>query len=199
MRVQKVFVEVLIDELEDNPFTFPVMTAAQLKDKETGKIMDTEWLQWIAEMTQKNAVFNFYTSDSVDSLSSCIAADQIITIKNKNTQIVETLPINVFVHRFIKDSQTDVELHDIPELQQYQIQGFDPLNDISEWVDIVGVLKRSNISNKLIKLEIDNKTICVTPDHPIYVKNKHTGVISKIEAVQLLNNLNINDYFISIE
>jgi hypothetical protein len=47
------------------------MTGCQLKDKETGEIMDKDWLEWISGISVKNKLINFYTSDSVDSLSSC--------------------------------------------------------------------------------------------------------------------------------
>ena len=70
-RVQRFFVEILIKEQEDNPFTFPVMTGCQLKDAETGEILDKDWLDWISGISVKNKLINFYTSSTCDSLSSC--------------------------------------------------------------------------------------------------------------------------------
>ena len=70
-RVQRLFVEVLIEQQKDNPFTFPVMTACQLKDKETGEILDKDWLEWVSRISVENKLMNFYTSDTCDSLSSC--------------------------------------------------------------------------------------------------------------------------------
>jgi len=70
-RTQRLFVDVMIEEQIDNPFTFPVMTACQLKDPETGEIMDKDWLDWLAGKLVENKLVNIYTSSSVDSLSSC--------------------------------------------------------------------------------------------------------------------------------
>lgn len=88
-RVQRLFVSVLIKEQEDNPFTFPVMTACQLKDKETGEIMDKDWLDWIGELSVKNKLMNFYTSDTCDSLSSCCRLRNNISAIKKDSNVQE--------------------------------------------------------------------------------------------------------------
>lgn len=70
-RVQRLFVDVLLEQQKDNPFTFPVMTACQLKDPETGQILDKDWLDWLSTISVENKLMNIYTSSTVDSLSSC--------------------------------------------------------------------------------------------------------------------------------
>ena len=70
-RTQRLFIDVMIEEQIDNPFTFPVLTACQLKDPETGEIMDKDWLDWLASKLVENKLVNIYTSSSIDSLSSC--------------------------------------------------------------------------------------------------------------------------------
>lgn len=70
-RVQKMFVDELVRCRKDNPFTFPVMTACFLIDKETKEFKDQEFLDYISEVNAKSGIFNIYTSDTADSLSSC--------------------------------------------------------------------------------------------------------------------------------
>lgn len=71
MRVQKLFVDELMNQLQDNPFTFPVMTAASLLDPETREFKDQEWLDWLAEVSVKNKCLNLFQDDSTSSISSC--------------------------------------------------------------------------------------------------------------------------------
>ena len=71
MRVQKLFVDELMNQLQDNPFTFPVMTAASLLDPETKEFKDQEWLDWLAEVSVKNKCLNLFQDDSTSSISSC--------------------------------------------------------------------------------------------------------------------------------
>lgn len=71
MRVQKLFVDELMNQLDQNPFTFPVMTAASLIDPETKEFADQEWLDWLSEVSVKNKCLNFFQDDSTSSISSC--------------------------------------------------------------------------------------------------------------------------------
>ena len=92
-RTQRMFIDVLIEQQEDNPFTFPVMTGCQLKDKETGEIMDKDWLEWISGISVKNKLINFYTSDSVDSLSSCCRLRNNINPLKKQTEYTNSFGV----------------------------------------------------------------------------------------------------------
>lgn len=93
-RVQRYFVEVLVKEQENNLFTFPVMTGCQLKDKETGEILDKDWLDWIASISVRNKLINFYTSDSVDSLSSCCRLrNNIDPLKKKESEYTNSFGV----------------------------------------------------------------------------------------------------------
>lgn len=71
MRVQKLFVDELMNQLQNNPFTFPVMTAASLLDPETREFKDQEWLDWLSEVSVKNKCLNFFQDNSTSSISSC--------------------------------------------------------------------------------------------------------------------------------
>ena len=103
-RVQRLFVDVLIEQQTDNPFTFPVMTACQLKDAETGEILDKDWLDWIGEISVKNKLMNFYTSESADSLSSCCRLRNNLgsaLTKNEYTNSFGVGGLNIGSHRVV--------------------------------------------------------------------------------------------------
>jgi ribonucleoside-triphosphate reductase len=70
-RLQRIFVEEMVKNLKDNPFTFPVMTAAMLYDEENGVIKDEEFFDWISEVSCDTGLFNFYVDSDTASLSSC--------------------------------------------------------------------------------------------------------------------------------
>lgn len=71
MLMQKIFVEEMVKNLKDNPFTFPVMTAAMLYDREAKQYKDQDFLKWVSEVSCSTGLFNFYVDDSTASLSSC--------------------------------------------------------------------------------------------------------------------------------
>ena len=70
-RLQRLFVETYVNNLKDNPFTFPVMTACILVDPQTNIEKDEKFMDFIAKVSSEQALFNFYASDTTDSLSSC--------------------------------------------------------------------------------------------------------------------------------
>ena len=179
-RVQRLFVHVLIEQQQDNPFTFPVMTACQLKDAETGEILDKDWLDWIGEISVKNKLMNFYTSDTCDSLSSCLAKNSVITVINETLNITETLTINDFIHKFINVDNTDQTVN----ISGYKIKAWNILSGTEEIVNIISVLKKINTSKKLITIKTLNNSLTVSPDHKIAVKIN--GNISEISASELI-------------
>lgn len=67
--LQKRFMLWFNKERLKNILTFPVETLSMLNDGE--KFMDQEWADFAAEMYAQGHSFFIYTSDSVDSLSSC--------------------------------------------------------------------------------------------------------------------------------
>ena len=193
-RVQRLFVNVLIEQQEDNPFTFPVMTACQLKDAETGEILDKDWLDWIGEISVKNKLMNFYTSETCDSLSSCLFKGNKITVINKNTGIRETLDIADFVHRFIDTEHIDKEVN----ISDYQIEGYNIITGESELVDISSVIKKSNNSHLKVNISVGNEQISVSPDHIVAIRDKNTQEIKEITAAELVK-LDYSNFEISVE
>jgi ribonucleoside-triphosphate reductase len=193
-RVQRYFVEVLVKEQENNVFTFPVMTGCQLKDKETGEIIDKDWLDWIAGISVKNKLINFYTSDSVDSLSSCLFKGNIITVFNKVTKQQEIIDIADFVGKFIDINETDKDIN----INDYQIEAYNILTGKKELVDIKTVIKRTNKSGLKVTISTGDEEISVSPDHIIAIRNTKTNEISEITAGELVN-MDYNCYEIAIE
>ena len=182
-RTQRMFIDVLIEQQEDNPFTFPVMTGCQLKDKETGEIMDKDWLDWISGISVKNKLINFYTSDSVDSLSSCLFKGNMITVINKNTNVSETIDISEFVTRFIDNDKTDKDVN----ISDYMMEAYNVMTGEKELVDIKSVIKRSNKSGLKVTISTGDEEISVSPDHIIAIRNSQTGQIKEITANELIN------------
>ena len=70
-RVQKMFVDCVIENRTDNPFTFPVLTACLLYDKETKQFADPDFANWVADINAKTGILNIFSDDDINALSSC--------------------------------------------------------------------------------------------------------------------------------
>lgn len=68
-RLQKMYLEIMNNELHRTPLTFPVTTACFSIDEENN-IKDEEFLRFIAEQNQEYGFINIYCGDS-STLSSC--------------------------------------------------------------------------------------------------------------------------------
>ena len=183
-RTQRLFIEVMIEEQKDNPFTFPVVTACQLKDKETGEILDEDWLDWLSEKLVENKLVNIYSSDSVDSLSSCMFKGSIINVRNKETGEKEVLDISTFIHRFIDNRFTNKEV----DINGYEIEAFNPETGESKYVNIKAVIKKENPSNLMVTIKTASNSLSVSPDHMCMIRNRETGEIKEISAKELVNS-----------
>jgi len=197
MRVQKIFVEELINQLQDNPFTFPVMTAASLIDPETKEYKDQEWLDWLCEVSVKNKCLNFFQDDSTSSISSCcITGSGIIKVICEETGITEIYTLEDFVNMF--NSNNKEEFEKIFDKSNYKIYSYNFNKNEWELETINGVLKKKCDKLGLLKVEIeDGKTIEVTPDHKFTVHKISTNEILTVEAGEIYNNP--TDYEIGIE
>jgi ribonucleoside-triphosphate reductase len=69
--LQRMFIGEMVSNLKDNPFTFPVITAAMLYDPKEKHFIDTEFRDWIADVSKDTGLFNFYVDDKTASLASC--------------------------------------------------------------------------------------------------------------------------------
>lgn len=74
---QKAVIDVINDIRETNVFTFPVLTASLLY--QDGKFVDEEFAKWACEANRKWNIFNFFTDETVNSLSNCCRLKSNVT------------------------------------------------------------------------------------------------------------------------
>lgn len=193
-RTQRLFIDVMLEEQESNPFTFPVLTACQLKDSETGEIMDKDWLNWLAEKLVQNKLVNIYTSSSVDSLSSCcVKGNQLIRVINEKTGKEELMTIKTFINLFVDENETiDKKLK-----TGYKIKSYNYLTNSWEDDEIIGVLKKVHDKLNMIKFIVNGNEIIVTHDHILTVKEITSGKIKELTAKEVFDNYNL--YEIGVE
>ena len=176
------FMEWFAAEREKVIITFPVESFAFVyKD---GKFEDKESARDLAKIMAKGHCPFIYISDTVDSLSSCcFKGDEFIKIYNENDN--ETvLTIEEFVKNYSKDTK-------------YFIDSYNTQGENCGKVEIVNVLEKDNEYNILYEFTVENKTIHVTPDHPMLVKDIRDNQIKTIPAEYLYKD--IQNYEIAVE
>lgn len=182
-RIQKLFVNEMIRNLKDNPFTFPVMTACMLYDKDNNDFYDQDFFDWVSEVNSETGLFNIFHDSNINALSSCcFSGDEIIEVHNIKTNIIEIYKLKDFVKMF---SEYNIVAKNIEPL--YSIKSFNYENNSFEYANIVGVLKKPNMAENLIDITLENdRTIKVTPNHILMVKDITLNKLIEIEAKQLL-------------
>lgn len=101
-RVQEMFVRELVRNQKNNPFTFPVMTAALLVDGETHTPQDNKFLDFVSEINAETGLFNFYVDDKTASLSSCCRLRN--NIEDANREYINSFGtggLNIGSHRVV--------------------------------------------------------------------------------------------------
>lgn len=101
-RIQRLFVSILVKNSSTKPKTYPVMTAALLRDKDTGIPKDEVFFDWMAEITAETALFNILTDSATSSLSSCCRLRS--NIEEANKQISNSFGVggvNIGSHRVV--------------------------------------------------------------------------------------------------
>ena len=74
---QKDFINVVNEIREKNIFTFPVLTASLLYVDD--KFVDEDFAKWACEASRKWNLFNFFTDNTVNSLSNCCRLKSDVT------------------------------------------------------------------------------------------------------------------------
>lgn len=71
--LQKMYAEWFVEEVRSKGivFTFPVLTVSCLTDEKTKEPLDQEFFDWAVRTNSPYGLFNFYFSDSANSISSC--------------------------------------------------------------------------------------------------------------------------------
>ena len=176
--LQREFMQWFNEERLRCVLTFPVESFALVyKD---GEFLDKESAEFVAEEYAKGHSFFTYISDTVDSLSSCcFSGDEVIKIYDKDG-IPSIITISDFVKIF-----SDIE-NDLGKNvdTKFFIDSYDENAKETGKVKIDGVLMKK-YTGKLIKITTAYGDIEVTEDHPILVRNKITGDISTIAAIEL--------------
>ena len=77
IQFQKDFIDIINEVREENVFTFPVLTVSLLyQDK---KFVDEDFARWACEASRKWNLFNFFTDNTVNSLSNCCRLKSDVT------------------------------------------------------------------------------------------------------------------------
>lgn len=145
MALQKFFMTWFNKERERTLLTFPVMTAAVLtKD---GKVVDNDFVDFLAKENSEGNSFFVYMSDSADSLASCcFDKDQEVLVKS-STNGVKRISIKDWYETKWDDKRNPKVFHD------------------GSWVD--GKLNKIPLlEKKMYRITTaNNKTLVVTEDH----------------------------------
>lgn len=169
--------------------TFPVETVTLLyKD---GKFLDEEMFKFVCDEYARGHSFFTYISDSVDSLSSCcLKGNEAIKLYDKDGNSFIT-KISDFVN--YNDSSINAEgntnLKEDTFIDSYDIDGN------IERTKITGTLKKE-YTGAMFTFNIDGKSITVTADHEMMVRD-HDGNILSLRADEVAKN--IDAYELAVE
>ena len=180
-KLQKFFLHWFNKEREHALLTFPVVTVAMLND---GKdYTDKEYKEVVAKELSEGNSFFIYTSDSVDSLSSCcFLGDELIELYEDDQKI--TLPIKEFVTRYTTIGEVKIT-------SNYYVDSFDVSTETVIRKPVTGVLAKRHYG-KLVEITVNDKKLVCTPDHMYPVVNTSTMKIEEVEA----ENLSIEEHML---
>ena len=149
LRLQELFLDIMEEELERTPITFPVLTACFAVD-ENKDLLDMEFVKYIAEKNKKFGFINLYCGDSA-TLSSCCR----LRSDKKNEYF------NSFGAGSSKIGSLGVVTVNLPRLAiKYADNKEEFLNQLKYFVGVCA--KINNAKRKLISRKIDNG------NHPLY-------------------------------
>lgn len=191
-KLQLLYVDIMNDELKRTPITFPVTTGCFVVD-DNNEIQDKIFLHELAKRNLKKGFINFYCGKSSTLSSCCFRGDEIIDIYDKESQENRKITIKEFVESY-SEKYINKRIEKNYKINSYNINS----DDIKkEECYITGVLKKENKSKKLIKIQIGDKFIHVTPDHEFKCIDTDLKRIIKIDAMELYNHW--EKYLIPIE
>lgn len=143
-KLQELYLDIMNEELERTPLTFPVTTACFSIDKENN-INDEEFLRMIAEKNKKFGFINIYCGDSSTLSSCCFDGKQKVLVKNSNGVYLE-------------------KIEDIIDGKYEEYRKNLTIFHNGSWVKAKPV--KINKKHKMFKITTENnKTIFVTDNH----------------------------------
>lgn len=169
--------------------TFPVETVTLLyKD---GKFVDEEMFKFVCEEYSRGHSFFTYISDSVDSIASCcLKGDEVIKLYDKDGNAFYT-KIKDFVD--YNDSSIKQEGNTLLKEDMY-IDSYNMLGECDK-VKITGTLKKE-YSGAMFTFNIDGKSITVTADHKMMVRDT-SGNIMSLRADEVAKHIDV--YELAVE
>lgn len=125
--------------------------------------------------------YNIFCSEGTKVASCCLSGDELIEVYNEDD--VKTISdIRSFVNLYLKDGQNEAKIDD-----NIYIMSMNKDGDL-EKVKITGVLKKKNNISQLVHIKVNNRTISVTPDHMFKVKDKESGNLLDVSALEISRN-----------
>lgn len=169
--------------------TFPVETVTLLyKD---GKFLDEDMYNFVCDEYARGHSFFTYISDTVDSLSSCcFEGDEVIKLYDKDGNVFYT-KIKDFVD--YNDSSIKQEGNTILKEDVY-IDSYNTLGECDR-AKVVGTLKKE-YSGAMFTFNIDGKSITVTADHQMMVRDIDGNIIS-LRADEVAKHIDV--YELAVE
>lgn len=176
-KLQKLYLEIMNDEMKRTPVTFPVTTGCFVVD-DNGNIPpeDEEFLDMISEQNLKYGFINIYCGKSSTLSSCCFRGDELIKVDDTFMKMSD------FVHMY---------LNNVGELKidkKHKISSVNFDSGKLEECYITGVLIKENEYKELIRITIGNSVISVTPDHVFKVKRVSDSKLVEVNAKELFNN-----------
>lgn len=177
-KLQKFFLEWLLEERSKSLLTFPVLTEASLN--EDGKPKDAEWADFCADVRSRGLSFFSFNDDNVSALSSCCYdGDEVIQVKHQDGEKFITT-----IKDFITLNAKSTDDCAIKGDTGYSIDSINPDTLEIEPTKIVGILKRP-YSGTMYTFKVNGQSVRVTHDHVFLVKNKETGSIEQLPAEEI--------------
>lgn len=175
-KIQVLFLDLMNEELERTPVTFPVTTACFAVDPETREIIDKDFVRLIAEKNRKFGFINIYTGTTF-TLSSCCRL-------RSSTDLPEYF--NSFGSGSSKIGSLGVVTINLPRiaLRNRTKEGF--LEDLKEIVWLAIAI--NNTKRHIIKKRIDNGNLPLYSLGFMDLKRQYStiGIVGLYEALYFL-------------
>lgn len=187
--IQMEFMKWFNEERLKTVLTFPVETVTLLcRD---GKFEDEEMFKFVCEEYSRGHSFFTYISDTVDSLSSCcLKGGEVIRLYDKDGNTFCT-KIKDFVN--YNDAAINAAGNSSIKEDTY-IDSYNEKGDC-EKTKVIGTLKKE-YSGAMFTFNVDSKSITVTADHEMLVRDKKGNVFS-LRADEVAKN--IDAYELAVE
>lgn len=169
--------------------TFPVETVTLLyKD---GKFEDEEMAQFVYDEYARGHSFFTYISNTVDSLSSCcLKGDEVIKLYDKDGNSFYTK-----IKDFVDYNDSSIKQEGNTALKEdVYIDSYNTLGECDK-AKIIGTLKKE-YSGAMFTFNIDGKSITVTADHQMMVRDVNGNIIS-LRADEVAKHIDV--YELAVE